>query len=94
MCLLGNGWRSWGRTGLCKTTLLRMLFGRLQPTDGSIELDGTPLARIPPDARARKMAVVTQDEQPNHGLTTAEYVTLGRIPHHGRQNRGHPSWHR
>ena len=78
-----------GPNGAGKTTLLRLMFGRLRPFDGSVSLDGVPLDRTRPEARARKVAVVVQDEQPDRRLTVREYVALGRIPHHrGRREAG------
>ncbi len=76
-----------GPNGAGKTTLLRLLFGRLPPSGGIVELDGVPLDRIPTEARARQIAVVTQDEQPDLRLTVREYVALGRIPHHRSQRQ-------
>ena len=40
-----------GPSGCGKTTLLRMIAGFLQPTEGSILMDGKELAGIPPHQR-------------------------------------------
>ena len=76
-----------GPNGAGKATLRRMLFGRLQPSSGVVELDGARLGRIPARARAQRVAVVTQDEQPDLRLTVLEHAALGRIPRHGRQDQ-------
>ena len=79
-----------GPNGAGKTTLLRLLFGRLRPSGGGVSLDGVPLDQIPAESRARRIAVVTQDEQPDRRLAVHEYVALGRIPHHrGQRQAGH-----
>ena len=47
-----------GPSGCGKTTLLRMIAGLLDPTGGSIELDGTDITGMP--ARKRDLAMVFQ----------------------------------
>ncbi len=43
-----------GRNGAGKTTLLRALMGLHKHTGGTVELDGTDVTRLNPDARARR----------------------------------------
>src|SRR5690606_8502221 len=43
-----------GANGAGKSTLLAALAGELPPADGRVELDGTPLARIPLHHQARQ----------------------------------------
>ncbi|SJN12339.1 Glycerol-3-phosphate ABC transporter, ATP-binding protein UgpC (TC 3.A.1.1.3) [Leucobacter sp. 7(1)] len=47
-----------GPSGCGKTTLLRMIAGLLEPTGGSIEIDGTDITGLP--ARKRDLAMVFQ----------------------------------
>ena len=72
-----------GPNGSGKSTLVRALVGRVSLEAGEITIDGQ-LARD--DARrllARRMAVVTQREEPAFTLGVREYVALGRYPHLG-----------
>lgn len=72
-----------GPNGAGKSTLLRTLAGLLPPLGGEIELDGRPLAGLPPEERARRLAVVfTERVTPPH-LSARELVALGRHPHTG-----------
>jgi ATP-binding cassette subfamily B protein len=50
-----------GENGAGKTTLAKLLCRFYEPTAGSIEVDGTPLARIPLDGWRRRIAVGFQD---------------------------------
>src|SRR5512139_3823872 len=51
-----------GPNGAGKSTLLRALLG-LQPSDGEITIDGTPLAALDVRARARKLGYVPQQSR-------------------------------
>jgi ABC-type hemin transport system ATPase subunit len=70
-----------GRNGSGKSTLLRCLYAWHRPTGGAILLDGTELAKVPPTERARHIAVLPQQAELGLGLTVAEVVALGRLPH-------------
>ena len=48
-----------GPTGCGKTTLLKMIAGLVEPTDGSILFDGDPIDRVP--AAERRVRMVFQD---------------------------------
>jgi thiamine transport system ATP-binding protein len=50
-----------GPSGSGKSTLLRVIAGLLTPDDGSVELDGRDLARVP--THRRGIGLVFQDEQ-------------------------------
>lgn len=69
-----------GPNGAGKSTLLRMLMGRLPPTHGSIAVAGDALARLSPQERARRIAVLGQAEPAALSMNVGDYVALGRIP--------------
>lgn len=70
-----------GPNGSGKSTLLRTLYGALKPSAGLIQIDDTPIASIPPAARARRIGVVVQEPPSGIPLTVADMVLLGRSPH-------------
>jgi iron complex transport system ATP-binding protein len=70
-----------GPNGSGKSTLLRCLYAWHRPTGGAVLLDGTELASVPSTARARRIAVLAQHSEPGLGLSVAEVVALGRLPH-------------
>jgi ATP-binding cassette, subfamily B, bacterial CvaB/MchF/RaxB len=52
-----------GSSGCGKTTLMKLLTGLLEPTQGSILINGVPLARIGIDRYRAMIGVVMQDDQ-------------------------------
>lgn len=72
-----------GPNGAGKSTLLRVLAGLLAPSAGDVLLDGVPLARLAPRARARAIAWLPQLAEPAGELTVRETVLLGRLPQIG-----------
>lgn len=52
-----------GPSGCGKTTLMKLLAGLLEPTDGQILIDGEPLGAFGPDRHRSLMGVVMQDDQ-------------------------------
>jgi iron complex transport system ATP-binding protein len=70
-----------GPNGAGKSTLLRALAGLIEPAAGSIELAGSPLARLDRLAIARRLAVVPQLAQLPFATSVEEVVALGRLPH-------------
>ncbi|RBY79635.1 ABC transporter ATP-binding protein [Geodermatophilus sp. TF02-6] len=76
-----GGWTAViGPNGSGKTTLLRAVLGA-HPHEGLVRVDGVPTADTPRRARARQMAYAPQRPVVPDGVTTAEYVGLGRTPH-------------
>jgi len=73
-----------GRTGSGKTTLLNLLGGLDQPTQGSIELDGTSLGTLPETRltrlRAQSIGFIFQTFNLIPTLTAAENVEAALIP--------------
>jgi iron complex transport system ATP-binding protein len=72
-----------GPNGSGKTTLLRAIDG-LVDGRGRIAIDGTPLAEIPLNRRARSIAYLPQGNVVHWPLPAEEIVALGRLP----QTRG------
>ncbi|MDT9592753.1 ABC transporter ATP-binding protein [Nocardioides zeae] len=71
-CLLGEN-------GAGKSTLMNMLYGLLEPTEGTIELDGKPVSFDGPgDALAAGVGMVHQHFMLVPVFTVAENVMLGR----------------
>ncbi|HEY9212348.1 MAG TPA: ABC transporter ATP-binding protein [Ancylobacter sp.] len=64
-----------GPSGCGKTTTLQMIAGFLQPSSGTIELDGRDLAAIPPHQRG--LGIVFQSYALFPHMTAAENVSFG-----------------
>jgi iron complex transport system ATP-binding protein len=71
-----------GPNGSGKTTLLRAIGDHI-PFTGAIEVDGRPVEGWPPQARARRLAMVQQAPSLTFDFTVEELVLLGRAPHRG-----------
>lgn len=70
-----------GPNGSGKSTLLRVLAGIRTPTEGQVLLDGVTLHQLPSRHRARKIALVGQEQDLPAELRVGELVALGRVPH-------------
>jgi ATP-binding cassette subfamily C protein LapB len=66
-----------GRIGSGKSTVLRLLAGLYQPTEGLVEVDGIDLRQIDPADYRAKIGFVSQDPRLFHG-TLRENVLLDR----------------
>jgi branched-chain amino acid transport system ATP-binding protein len=66
-----------GRNGAGKTTLLRTIMGILRPRQGSVELDGTPLTRLPVHDRVDAgIGYMPEDRRLIPGLSAEENVLV------------------
>ncbi|MGH2343682.1 MAG: ABC transporter ATP-binding protein, partial [Chloroflexota bacterium] len=70
-----------GRNGSGKSTLLRCLAGALAPLEGEVYLNGLPLAQVERRARARLLAVVSQELRMPFPFSVREVVEMGRAPY-------------
>lgn len=70
-----------GPNGAGKSTLLRAVAGVTPVRRGQILLDGRDLGAGGRRARARRVALVTQELPPDLALSGRELVALGRTPH-------------
>jgi iron complex transport system ATP-binding protein len=69
-----------GPNGSGKSTLLRCVLG-LHPHEGLVRLDGVPTGGMPRRQRARQIAYAPQLPVLPEGVSTRDYVMLGRTPH-------------
>lgn len=76
-----------GPNGAGKSTLLKCLAGLLAPDSGAVELDGQPLATLPPRQRAGRIGYLPQSGEVAWDLSVEALVALGRLPHgdHGER---------
>lgn len=70
-----------GPNGSGKTTLIKVLAGLLEPSRGSVELDGQPLSDRSIAERSKVIAYVSQDTLIPFSYTALEIVLMGRAPY-------------
>jgi iron complex transport system ATP-binding protein len=70
-----------GPNGSGKSTLVRALLRRVPIAPGRVLVGGEDAGAMNPRALARRVAVVTQREEPTFPMVVADYVMLGRYPH-------------
>lgn len=70
-----------GANGAGKTTLVRLLNRSLDPFEGTVEIDGRPLAELSRRQIARSVAVVAQENETNFPVSVLEFVLAGRFAH-------------
>jgi iron complex transport system ATP-binding protein len=80
----GELWAVLGPNGAGKSTFLRALLGLHPLAQGSVELEGRKVAAFSPAERARFVAWVPQDFEPEGGFSGLELVLMGRAPHLSR----------
>lgn len=80
----GQLWSVVGPNGAGKSTWLSVLAGLRAPDDGSVTLDGAPLADWPAVALARRRAFLPQTLHDTFPITVHDAVMTGRHPHLAR----------
>ena len=70
-----------GPNGSGKSTLVRALVGRVAVDRGAIHVDGEAAATMDRRELARRVAIVSQREEPAFPLSVRDYIALGRHPH-------------
>jgi iron complex transport system ATP-binding protein len=73
-----------GANGAGKSSLLACLAGLLRPTRGRVLLDGSPLAALDRQERARRIGFLPQAPEIHWDVDVETLVGLGRLPHRGR----------
>jgi iron complex transport system ATP-binding protein len=73
-----------GPNGAGKSTLVRLITGSLEPSSGTISVDGRSLPTLDREAIARRVAVVPQPSTLPFAVSVEDVVALGRLPHEDR----------
>ena len=80
-----------GPNGSGKSTLVRALLGRVVTERGRISVAGDEVAALHRRELARRVAVVSQREEPAFPLAVPDYIALGRHPHAHRWTTSDPA---
>lgn len=72
-----------GPNGSGKSTLLRALSAELHPTAGTVVLDSQDLQSYGSKELARKLGLLSQENQAPESITVEDLVYHGRYPHRG-----------
>lgn len=70
-----------GPNGSGKTTLMRLAYGKEQPLEGIIRLEGKDLHEYSRRELGRWIGLVPQNEHLHYDYTLLEYTVLGRAPY-------------
>lgn len=73
-----------GPNGTGKSTLLKLAAGLLEPSEGTVVLEGDAIAKVAPLCRARKVAFVPQFPLLPSDWTVREVVEAGNYPYEER----------
>jgi ABC-type cobalamin/Fe3+-siderophores transport system ATPase subunit len=82
-----------GPNGAGKSTLIRAASGVLRPAHGRVAVNGQDLARLSDIQRARRLAVVPQNNQLPGAFSVYQTVLLGRTPYLNWLGHSGPSDH-
>ena len=69
-----------GPNGAGKSSMLALLAGDIEPTSGSVLLDGSPISDVDSKVLARRRAVMTQSNEVTFPFGVREVVEMGRYP--------------
>ena len=69
-----------GPNGAGKSSMLALLAGDIEPTSGSVLLDGSPISDVDTKVLARRRAVMTQSNEVTFPFGVREVVEMGRYP--------------
>ncbi len=72
-----------GPNGAGKSSLLKLLMGLLEPSQGNVLLESHPLSHYSRRNIAQKISLVPQDVSIGYAFTVREIVAMGRNPHLG-----------
>ena len=72
-----------GPNGAGKTSLLRILGGEIEPSDGVVRLNGRPLAKLSPAQQARRRSVMVQSSPMAFDYFVEEVLAMGHRQHRG-----------
>lgn len=72
-----------GRNGSGKSTMLELMSSELEPSQGSVLLDGVDTAELSLLERARRRAILSQETMIAFPFTVREVVAWGRTPWRG-----------
>ncbi|WP_227376897.1 ABC transporter ATP-binding protein [Haladaptatus halobius] len=72
-----------GPNGSGKSTLLKALSRELDPENGTVRLDGEDVRTLGTKALARKLGLLSQENESPGNLTVEELTHHGRYPHRG-----------
>ncbi|MFC4552571.1 MULTISPECIES: ABC transporter ATP-binding protein [Halorussus] len=72
-----------GPNGSGKSTLLKALSNHLEPDDGSVVLDGREIREFGEKELARRLGLLSQENDAPESITVEDLIYHGRYPHRG-----------